>query len=573
MEGGGMRPDEPRTLAEFAASAMERFSERLFLAELDGPRITYGDAARAVADLHRLFRAKGIRPQDRVALLGSNSIHWAVTYLAVVTYGAVAVPILTEFPRASVHNIITMSEAKALFIAAPLLEKVEGLRLRHLERVYLLEDFAEVDLGGIPELSKQIRDRVYEFRDHARQFLAEHVKHGLGAEYQPREDDLAAIVYTSGTTGHSKGVMLTHRNIVTDVIAALRYVAIHPTDRFLSLLPLAHTYECSCGFLGPMSGGAAIYYLRAKPSPRVLMEAFAQVRPTIVFAVPLIIDKIYRKRIVPQIQGNLLARSLTRVPILRRTVFRKAVSKLLAAFGGELRQMGFGGAALNPDVERFMRLGRFPYFVGYGMTECAPLIAGCALGETRFRSCGYPVQGIELRIADAERRSGVGEVQVRGPMVTSGYYRNPAATADLFTSDGWLRTGDLGVQDRDGYLYLKGRSKNMLLGPSGENIYPEEIEHLLNQSPVVAESLVVMRKERLVALLVPDYEALEQELGGGRRTESETRDRMDRLYSDLIKSTNLLLADSARLTGFRLQEREFEKTATQKIQRYLYTED
>lgn len=562
----------PRTLAEFVRQSLDRHGSHLFLAELDGARITYEEADRSLGDLHRLFRSSGLRPGDRIALLGGNSINWGLTYLAVVTYGAVAVPILTEFPAASVHNIITMSEARAVFVAAALLERIEGTRFRHLERAFLLEDFSEVQLGLIPEAVRQIRNRVYEFRDQARQFLAEHLKHGIGADYQPRPDDLAAIVYTSGTTGHSKGVMLTHANIVTDVLAALRYVTISPEDRFLSLLPLAHTYECSCGFLGPLSGGASIHYLRMKPSPKVLLEAFVRVRPTMVFAVPLIMDKIYRKRIAPQIQGSFLARGLTRVPVLRRTVYRKAAAKLLAALGGELRQMGFGGAALSPDVERFMHLGRFPYFVGYGMTECAPLIAGCGLGETRTGSCGYPVEGIELRIADPDPDSGVGEVQVRGPMVTGGYFKNPEATAELFTDDGWLRTGDLGVQDRDGYLYLKGRSKNVLLGPSGENIYPEEIEQLLNQSPFVAESLVVMRRDRLVALIVPDYEVLEQELGGTRRDEGTVRARIDRLFADLIRDSNTLLADSARLTGYRLMEREFEKTPTQKIQRYLYAE-
>lgn len=570
--GGLMDIQAARTLAEFIRCSLERHGSHLFLAELDGARITYAEANRSVADIHRLFRAKGLRPGDRVALLGGNSINWALTYLATVTYGAVAVPILTEFPASSIHNIMIMSEARTLFVAANLLEKIEGTRYRHLEHAFLLEDFSEVDLGGISELVRQIRNRVYEFRDQARQFLAEHLKHGLGAEYQPRPEDLAAIVYTSGTTGHSKGVMLTHANIVYDVLAAVRYVTITPEDRFLSLLPLAHTYENSCGFLGPLSGGASIHYLRAKPSPKVLMEAFARVRPTMVFAVPLIMDKIYRKRILPEIQGRFLARNLTRIPLLRRAVYRKAAQKLLAAFGGELRQMGFGGAALSPDVERFMHLGKFPYFVGYGMTECAPLITGCGLGETRIGSCGYPVEGIELRIADPDPDSGIGEVQVRGPMVTIGYYKNPEATAELFSEDGWLRTGDLGIQDRDGYLYLKGRSKNMLLGPSGENIYPEEIEQLLNQAPFVSESLVVMRRDRLVALIVADHEVLEEELGGTRRDEGTVRARIDRLFSDLIKDTNLLLPDSARLTGYRLMEREFEKTPTQKIQRYLYTE-
>jgi len=561
---------EARTLAEYIELCLTRHAEHLFLAEIDGASVTYGEAREQVAALRQSLRRAGVNPGDKVALLGSNSIHWALVYLATVTYGAVAVPILTEFSAQNIHNILNMSEAKALFVASPLLKAVAGGTYPMLERMFLLEDFKPIDVQGLPDLVRKLQAQADILRERAEQFLTEHRLPGAPQTYTPRPDDLAAIVYTSGTTGHSKGVMLTQRNILTDVLAAVRYVTISPADRLLSLLPLAHTYECSCGFLGPMCGGVSIHYLQQKPSPTVLQKAFAAVKPTMVFAVPLIIEKLYRKNVRPKVEGRFLIRNLTRVPAVRRMVYRKAVQKLLAALGGSLRQMGFGGAPLSGDVERFMREGGFPYFVGYGMTECAPLIAGCGLGETRPGSCGYPVEGIELRIAESDPSTGVGEVQVRGPMVTSGYYKNPDATAELFCPDGWLRTGDLGTLDADGYLYLRGRSKNLILGPSGENIYPEEIEHLLNRSPWVVESLVVKAEDGLTALIFPDFDLLSRELGLFGLPDRGVAASLDAEFRALLAEVNGQLPAFSRLASFRLVEQEFAKTPTEKIKRHLY---
>ncbi len=559
-----------RTLAEYVELCLEQHAGRPFLAELGGPSLTYGEARDRIAALRQTLRRAGVKEGDRVALLGANSIHWALVYLAAVTYGAVVVPVLTEFPAPNIHNILNMSDARVLFVSSPLLEKVVGAAFPKLAHIVLLEDFNPVELQVLPELVKKIQAKVDILRERAEQFLAEHRLPGAHVAYTPRPDDLAAIVYTSGTTGHSKGVMLTQANILTDVVAAVRFVQLSPADRFLSLLPLAHTYECSCGFLGPMCGGVSIHYLQQKPSPTVLQRAFAAVRPTMVFAVPLIIEKIYRKKVRPKIEGRFVTRQLTRLPGIRRAVHRKAVKQLLAAFGGSLRQMGFGGAPLSPDVEQFMREGEFPYFVGYGMTECSPLIAGCGLGETRPGSCGYPVDGIELRIAAPDPTTGVGEVQVRGPMVTRGYFKNPDATAELFTADGWLRTGDLGALDGDGYLHLRGRSKNLILGASGENIYPEEIEHLLDRSPWVVESLVIRSEGSLTALILPDYEALSRELKLFGRPDAETKTRVRDTFRATIAEVNAQLPAFSHLTAFRLMEEEFAKTATEKIKRHLY---
>jgi long-chain acyl-CoA synthetase len=564
-----MSSAQPSTLAEFVQDAMERHAEHPFLVNPDGTTWSYGQAHDTVARLHEVFRSASLRAGDRLVVLGPNCAQWCLVYLAAVTAGVVIVPILPDFPKASVHNILAMSGARAAFVSASFLDRLQGTSFPELRHVFVLEDFAEVTVARIGDLLTQIKARVEQFREQAQRLLAERLHPGT-VEVAPAPGDPAAIVYTSGTTGSSKGVMLTQANILSDMLEAVKFVAVSPADRLLSLLPLAHTYECTCGFLGPMSGGVSIHHIAQKPSPKVLLEAFARVRPTLVFAVPLVIEKIYRRKVRPAIDRSFLLRNLARIPSVRRAVHRRAVQGLLAAFGGSLRQMGFGGAPLAREVERFLREGRFPYYVGYGMTECAPLIAGCRPEETRPGSCGYPVPGIELRIADADPKTGIGEVQVRGPMVTTGYYRNPEATRVLFTDDGWLRTGDLGYLDADRFLYLKGRSKNLFLGQSGENIYPEEIEQLLGQSQFVAESLVVQREHRLVALIVPEYDLLRENLGLAALDEDAIARRLHEVFTTLLRDVNLQLPAFSRLADFELREQEFEKTPTAKIQRYMY---
>lgn len=559
----------PETLASYLTEALDRHAEHLFLAEVDGPRLTYGEAHEAVAGLRHLLHDAGVRPQDRVAILGPNSINWCLAYIATVTAGAVAVPILADLPAGAVHTILSVAEVKLMFVASSHGDTIENGLPASVERVVRLDDFASVDLDAGGDVLRAVSDRLLELRNRAGALL-DGVR-GETPSYAPSPEDLAAIFFTSGTTGGAKGVMLTQANLLAAVRAASPYVDIGPADRLLSILPLAHTYECTCGFLAPLGFGVSIHYLRGKPSPRSLLAAFATVRPTMVFAVPLVIDKIYRTRVLPKLTRRAPLRAALRIPALRRALHRKAVRALLEAFGGELRQMGFGGAPLNPEVERFMRDGGFPYFVGYGMTECGPLIAGCKLGEARAGSCGYPVHSIELRIAEPDAATEIGEVQVRGPMVTSGYWRNPTATAELFTPDGFLRTGDLARRDRDGFLHLKGRRTSMLLGPSGENVYPEEIEQLLGESPLVAESLVVMRDGKLVALLVPDQDALRAEVTGGADDQSAADRLAEAAFAELVKAVNRQLPPYARLSSYRLHEQEFEKTATQKIRRHLYS--
>ncbi|MBP7461081.1 MAG: AMP-binding protein [Candidatus Delongbacteria bacterium] len=526
------------TLADYINRSLEIHESNLFLAEIDGEQLTYGQTRIKLQEIKMIFKKEGIKPGDKIALLGLNSIHWALTYLAIVTYGAVAVPILNDFNNTSIHNIITISDSKLIFISSSLLDKIEGVSFRQLEKAYLLEDFSEFNLKSIPQILSQIKERVYEFKQYANHYLSEYLPN-FHHEFQPQKDDLAAIVYTSGTTGNSKGVMLTHHNIVADIFGGVKYVPLlNADDRFLSLLPLAHTYECTIGLLVPLYAGASVHYLKQKPSPKVLLQAFEKVKPTLVCVVPLVIEKIYRKKIAPRLEGSFILRHCLRVGFLRRLIYRKAASELFRSLGGSIIWMGIGGAALHPEVERFLYEGRFPYSIGYGMTECSPLISGSGVKDKRRLSAGYALPGSQIRIDAPDPKTGIGEVQVKGPIVTLGYYKNSEETAKLFTPDGWLKTGDLGYLDRHHYLFLKGRSKNVIVGASGENIYPEEIEPLINQYSTVVESLVIKKNGKLTAFIYPDYDALRNELHLFDLDEKEIKSRINSYFNHMIHDIN-----------------------------------
>jgi long-chain acyl-CoA synthetase len=565
--------DRAQTLAEYIETALDEHRKHLFLRDLEGRAVTYGQARQEIARLHDLFRADGIRPGDKIALLGNNGVHWGLIYLAAVTYGAVAVPILPNFTSTNVHNIINMSDTRIVFVSASMLEKLADVAHPHPEKIFLLEDFREINLDRLPEFVKKLRKKFQQFKERAQSYFGRHRAEVAGAPAASGPDDLATIVYTSGTTGNSKGVMLTQRNLVENVKSCHLFVRLLPEDRFLSLLPMAHTYECTVGFLFPMGAGCSITYLEGKPSPKVLMEAFAQVRPTLVLVVPLIIEKIYFKIVRPRIEKNILYRQFLRFQFLRRLIHRMAVRRLLKSFGGALKVMAIGGAPLNPEVETFLREGNFPYLMGYGMTECAPLITGSTPPEARFQSCGHAIRGMQIRIDRPFRVTGIGEVLVQGPCVTQGYYKNPEATAEIFTPDGWLRTGDLGRLDDDGFLHLIGRSKNVILGASGENIYPEEIEHHLNKSGLILESLVVKKDGRLMAHIVPDYDAVMRQLKLVEMNDIEVRKQIRGYFSAIVKEVNLHLPDFSQISDYELREQEFEKTPTEKIKRFLYTGD
>jgi long-chain acyl-CoA synthetase len=497
-----------------------------------------------------------------VAILGENSPHWGIAYFSITSLGAVAVPILPDFHATDIARIIEHSESVVLFVSRRLFAKAAAA-MPGLVTVVLLDDFSVVP----PSLIRRDAEAApaFEVTETALQALGDPPP--LGGR-EPREDDLAAIVYTSGTTGHSKGVMLSHGNLVSDAWGTLTISQVKADDRMLSILPLPHTYECTLGLITPIMIGASVFYLDRPPSAPVLLPALARVRPTVMLSVPLVIEKIYRASVLPGITKSALFRSLHARPLGRRLLHRLAGRKLLRIFGGKLRLFAIGGAPLAADVELFLREGGFPYCIGYGLTETSPLIAGCPPATTRYRSTGLPLPGTSIRIAHPNPETGEGEIEVQGPTVMKGYFRDEERTRESFTADGWLRTGDLGVIAPDGYLTIRGRSKNMILGPSGKNIYPEELESIINEFEHVRESLVYEHQKRLVALIHLDYEKLQRMLQS--LSETDLRKKANDLLADLHKQINERVPLYARIHKLVEHEDPFEKTPTQKIKRHLY---
>ncbi|MEI7907353.1 MAG: AMP-binding protein, partial [Bacteroidota bacterium] len=383
-------------------------------------------------------------------------------------------------------------------------------------------------------------------------------------------DLLAAIVYTSGTTGHSKGVMLTHNNIVSDVIGTTHIVDLQASDRLLSILPLAHTYECTLGLTTALAVGATIYYLDKLPTANALLPAMKEVKPTVMLSVPLVIEKIFKMRIHPQLNSSFIKRRIQKIQFLRKRINRIAGKKLLTSFGGNLRLFCIGGAPLAPDVEQFLREANFPYAMGYGLTETAPLIAGTNSALTKYRATGKSLPETEIRIAEPDPENGEGEIIVKGPTVMRGYYKDEERTQAAFTADGWFKTGDLGVIDPDGYIYIKGRSKNMILGSNGKNIYPEEIESIINEFDLVLESLVYEKDHQITARIYLDYDKVEEMLKDDESSESKTREGIKELLKDLKQQINDRLSSYSRIMEIFEQTEPFEKTPTQKIKRHLY---
>lgn len=410
------------------------------------------------------------------------------------------------------------------------------------------------------------RNKFSEFSLKARKFIDRQT----GKEFELTQDSVAVILYTSGTTGHSKGVVLTHGNLVSNVIAGVQTIPVFDTDRFLGVLPLSHTYESTVGLLVPVYCGSAVYYLQKPPTPRSLLPAMQKVKPTVINVVPLIIEKIYKKRIKPKLVRKGLVGGLLKIGAARRKVSQIAGGKLIEAFGGELRCMCIGGAALAPEVEKFLSEAGVPYAIGYGMTETSPLLAGTRPGKQRLRGIGPVLPGIQLKIVDPDPQTGEGEVLAKGPNVMREYYKAPKDTEDTFTEDGWLKTGDLGVFDSDGYLFIKGRLKNVIIGPSGENIYPEEVESVINTCDHVMESLVYESEGKLSAKIHFNYEALDEEFGVGKMIESDVRAKVEALLEDIRKEVNTKVSTFARLARVLEQVEPFEKTPTQKIKRFIY---
>ena len=519
--------------------------------------LTYGQMAERIAYLHLLFERVGIQENDRIAVMGKNNSNWVTTYLAAVTYGAVIVPILQDFKANDAIHIINHSESKLLFITDQIWENIDVDQVPDLQAVISLNTM-DLITTGMPKTQAVDKMTIEEM-------FAEKYPNGFtkdDVQYIERSNaELASINYTSGTTGFSKGVMTPMNALAGNIIFGLTTKLVYPGCRHVAFLPLAHAYGCAFDFLACLAAGGHTYLIGRTPSPKILMKAFAEVKPTVILSVPLILEKIYKKMIQPQISKKPVSWVL-KMPLLDKVVLNKIRETLMEAFGGEFSQIIIGGAPLNAEVEAFLRRIKFPLTVGYGMTETAPLISFTPWTEFRPQSCGQVLKGLmDARIANPDA-DGVGEIQVRGENVMAGYYKNEQATAESFTEDGWLRTGDLGVIDEDGFIYIKGRCKTMLLGPSGQNIYPEEIEAKINNMPYVLESLVLQKDTRLVALVCPDFEAVD--------ADKLSQEQLEVVMEENRKLVNAELAAYEQINELRIYTHEFEKTPKKSIKRFLY---
>ena len=521
--------------------------------------LTYGQLAINIEKLHILFKECGVKKNDKIAVMGKNNSNWIAVYLATVTYGAIIVPILQDFRANDAIHIVNHSGAKLLFISDI---NWEGMDLDQIPKV-----LATVSLNDWHPITLALDPKKINYEAIAEEFKKKHPNgyHAEDVHFDERANsEIGSINYTSGTTGFSKGVIMPLNGLAGNMRYALESGLAYKGSRFVTFLPLAHAYGCAFDFLSCLVAGGHSWLIGRTPSPKILLKAFAEIKPTLILSVPLILEKIYKKMIVPQIQKAPVSWVL-KVPFLDEIVCGKIREQLVQAFGGEFKQMIIGGAPLNPEVEAFLRRIKFPMSVGYGMTECAPLICFTPYDEgAKLYSCGQPLKDImEVRI-DNPNEEGIGEIVVRGENTMTGYYKNPQATKESFTADGWLRTGDLGQLDEDGFLYIKGRCKTMLLGPSGQNIYPEEIEAKINNMPYVLESLVLQQADtRLVALICPDF----NEVDASGLTPEQLEEQME----EARKQVNSELAAYEQISFVKLYPHEFEKTPKKSIKRFLYT--
>lgn len=527
------------------------------LSDFGGQTLTFRQLGRKIAEIHILYKAIGLRQGDKVALCAKNSASWAVTFLATMTYGAVPVPLLHEFHPDQIVHLTVHSEARLLFTEMSIADNIDTERLAGVEAVMLLDSYTPV-FSRVPELEPLVRKLPEAFaRIYPEGFTPEDIRYA-----DPAMNSLALINYTSGSSGNPKGVMLSYRNIWSNVSFGLANIDfLHPGDNMLSMLPLAHMYGLVFELLFPLCRGCHITFLGRVPSPKVLLQAFAATRPKLVITVPLVIEKIVKSRILPRLSTPAM-RLLLAIPGIRGMIYSKVRDQLIQALGGNLRQLILGGAALSDEVEALLRKIRFPFTIGYGMTECAPLITYEWWETQRPHSCGRLCHGMEARILSDDYHNTPGVLFVKGDNVMMGYYKNPESTEEALCPDGWLRTGDVCTMDNDGYLYIRGRDKNMILSSSGQNIYPEEIEAKLNNLPLVAESVVVERDGRIVALVHPAYDLGRQE----GLTDTQTEQRVTALLPQL----NKLLPTYSRVSTLELHRDEFEKTPKHSIRRFIY---
>jgi long-chain acyl-CoA synthetase len=533
--------------------------DRDALTDFKGQTLQFHDVARKIEKLHILFENSGIRKGDKIALCGRNSSQWAVAFLATLTYGAIAVPILHEFNAEQVHNIVNHSEARLLFVGDHVATIIDPQAMPTLEGIINNPDYSLM-ISRTDKLT-YAREHLNELygKKFPKYFRKEHVHY-----YQEESpEELAVINYTSGTTGFSKGVMLPYRALWSNFDFAMSVLGntIKAGDKIISMLPMAHMYGMAFEFMFEFLHGCHVYYLNRVPSPAIIAQALAEIRPRIVIAVPLIIEKIIRKKVFPKIQNNRM-RLLLQMPVISKKVREMICQEVLKAFGGNMYEVIIGGAALNQEVERFLKRIDFPYTVGYGATECAPIICYRDWHTFAPGSCGRAALHQEVKIVSPDPQNIPGEILTKGPNVMLGYYKNPEATAETIDRDGWYHTGDLGTMDADGNVFINGRSKNMLLGPNGQNIYPEEIEDKLNSMTMVIESLVVQRDNKLVALVHPDMDEA--------KNMGFSDDDLKNIMEQNRNGLNEILPAYEKISEIEIHEEEFEKTPKKSIKRFLY---
>ncbi|MDT3387262.1 MAG: AMP-binding protein [Bacteroidota bacterium] len=534
--------------------------DRDALTDFKGATLQYHDVARKIEKLHIMFENSGVKRGDKIALAGRNSAAWAAAFLAAITYGAVVVPILHEFTADQMHNIVNHSDSKLLFVGDVVATEIDATKMPGLEGIIYIPDYSLI-LSRTDKLT-YAREHLNELfgKKYPKFFRKEHINYYLDRE----PDELALINYTSGTTGFSKGVMLPYRSLMGNMRFAFEVLGkeINPGDNVISILPMAHMYGLSFEFLYEFLSGCHIFYLTRVPSPAIIAQAFAEVKPKIIVSVPLIIEKIIKKKVFPKIQDTKI-RLLLKMPGINKKIFAKICDQVTEAFGGKFYEIIIGGAAFSQEVETFLQQIDFKYTVGYGATECGPIICYSDYKEFVPGSCGKAALGMQVKIVSTDPQNVPGEIIVKGPNVMLGYYKNDEATKQTIDEDGWMHTGDLGTMDGNGNVFIKGRSKNMLLGSSGQNIYPEEIEDRLNSLSMVSESVVIQDGDKLIGLVHPDYDAAKQM--------AFNNDDLTNIMEENRKLINAILPAYCRLSSIRIHEEEFAKTPKRSIKRYLYT--
>ena len=554
-----------KALFDYSVSA---YANRPVVQFVDDEAITYRQLAQNVEIIQEMLHEYGIKPGDRVALYSENMPNWAAVYFAVTTMGAVIVPILPDFHTSEAMHIAIHAECKAAFISQKLFETMlDETQPRAMNLLVILDRLYVLDKLSIPSKMDKVLKKGEAHLNKAMEKLGKDKKEEEASIV--KEDDLAAIIYTSGTTGSSKGVMLSHKNITFDATASQLVVDIYPEDRFLSILPLAHTYECTVGMVIPILNGASIHYIQKPPTPTILLKAMASVKPDFILTVPLVIEKIYKNKILPNFQKNLLIKMLYAIPFVRKKLNKIAGKKLIESFGGKVRFFGIGGASVSPTVEKFLREAQFPYCIGYGLTETAPFLAGTNPTKTKYKAIGPVIPGTKLELRD-QNEEGIGTLWAKGPNIMMGYYKDAEKTAEVIDEEGWFNTEDIGYLDEDGYFFMSGRAKNIIVGSSGENIYPEQVEAVINAHNLVADSLVLDNEGVLTARIYLDYDKLDEIFGIKHTSETKTHTKVAELLEEIRIEVNKDVSSFSRIKKVIEQREEFIKTPTKKIKRYLY---